>query len=111
MGFCIYNNVGVAAKWVIQKFPRQVQRVLIIDWDVQYLHYMNLINAVMAMARNEYFMKIRMSFTFQFIDMTTEHFVFSIEAMLMRSIHWITIQRRFRRWRWKECKYNMEQTS
>jgi len=35
MGFCIYNNVGVAAKWALQKFPRQVQRVLIIDWDVQ----------------------------------------------------------------------------
>ena len=36
MGFCIYNNVGVAAKWALQKFPRQVRRILIIDWDVQY---------------------------------------------------------------------------
>jgi acetoin utilization deacetylase AcuC-like enzyme len=35
MGFCIYNNVAVAAKWVLQKFPRRVKRVLIIDWDVQ----------------------------------------------------------------------------
>jgi Histone deacetylase domain len=37
MGFCIYNNVGVAAKWVLQRFPNQVKRILIIDWDVQYL--------------------------------------------------------------------------
>jgi acetoin utilization deacetylase AcuC-like enzyme len=36
MGFCIYNNVGVAAKWVLQKYPQQVKRILIIDWDVQY---------------------------------------------------------------------------
>lgn len=35
MGFCIYNNVGVAAKWVLQKFPHLVKRILIIDWDVQ----------------------------------------------------------------------------
>jgi len=36
MGFCIYNNVGVAAKWALQRYPCQVQRILIIDWDVQY---------------------------------------------------------------------------
>ncbi len=36
MGFCIYNNVGVAARWALQKFPHRVQRILIIDWDVQY---------------------------------------------------------------------------
>ena len=35
MGFCIYNNVGVAAKWVLQKYPHAVRRILIIDWDVQ----------------------------------------------------------------------------
>jgi Histone deacetylase domain len=42
MGFCIYNNVGVAAKWVLQNFPHQVQRVLIIDWDVQYFPPQNV---------------------------------------------------------------------
>ena len=36
MGFCIYNNVGVAAKWVLQRYPQTVKRILIIDWDVQY---------------------------------------------------------------------------
>jgi histone deacetylase 6 len=90
MGFCIYNNVGVAAKWVIQKFPRQVQRVLIIDWDVQYLHHMNLINVATAMAPNEYFMKTRTFFIFRFIVMMMEHSVFSIETILMRSIYGIT---------------------
>ena len=39
MGFCIYNNVGVAAKWVLQRFPHLVRRILILDWDVQYFSF------------------------------------------------------------------------
>jgi acetoin utilization deacetylase AcuC-like enzyme len=31
MGFCIYNNVAIAARYVQKKY--RVQRVLIVDWD------------------------------------------------------------------------------
>jgi acetoin utilization deacetylase AcuC-like enzyme len=34
MGFCFFNNVAIAAKWLIQN--RGLQRVLILDWDVHH---------------------------------------------------------------------------
>jgi hypothetical protein len=70
MGFCIYNNVGVAAKWVLQKYPQQVKRILIIDWDVQYQPPLFLgANLAMEMGRRGYFMMIRMCCIFLFIGM------------------------------------------
>ncbi|MGD9818689.1 MAG: histone deacetylase [Desulfomonilaceae bacterium] len=33
-GFCIFNNIGVAAKYAIAKYG--VERVLIVDWDVHH---------------------------------------------------------------------------
>jgi acetoin utilization deacetylase AcuC-like enzyme len=32
MGFCIYNNVAVAAQWLLLAMPQKVKRILIIDW-------------------------------------------------------------------------------
>ena len=34
MGFCIFNNVAVAAKYAQKKFG--IERVVIIDWDVHH---------------------------------------------------------------------------
>lgn len=34
MGFCLFNNVAIAAAWLIQK--RGLKRVAIIDWDVHH---------------------------------------------------------------------------
>ncbi len=34
MGFCIYNNVAIAAKLARQQFGKK--RVLIVDWDVHH---------------------------------------------------------------------------
>lgn len=34
MGFCIYNNVSVGARYLIQKYG--LERVLIVDWDVHH---------------------------------------------------------------------------
>lgn len=34
MGFCIYNNIAIAARYAQRKY--QVQRVLIADWDVHH---------------------------------------------------------------------------
>ena len=34
MGFCIYNNVAVAASSLLHK--SQAQRILILDWDVHH---------------------------------------------------------------------------
>lgn len=34
MGFCIFNNVAIAAKYLIEKY--KLSRVLIIDWDVHH---------------------------------------------------------------------------
>ncbi len=33
MGFCLFNNVAIGARWALQ---RQVQRVLVVDWDVHH---------------------------------------------------------------------------
>jgi acetoin utilization deacetylase AcuC-like enzyme len=32
MGFCFFNNVGVAASLALKLYPNIVQKVLIIDW-------------------------------------------------------------------------------
>jgi len=34
MGFCFFNNVGIAASWLIK--IRQMRRVLVVDWDVHH---------------------------------------------------------------------------
>nr|XP_022296454.1 histone deacetylase 6-like isoform X1 [Crassostrea virginica]XP_022296456.1 histone deacetylase 6-like isoform X1 [Crassostrea virginica]XP_022296457.1 histone deacetylase 6-like isoform X1 [Crassostrea virginica] len=34
MGFCLFNNVGIAAKYAQQKHA--VQRILIVDWDIHH---------------------------------------------------------------------------
>ena len=34
MGFCFFNNVAIAAKWLIEK--RGLKRVMIVDWDVHH---------------------------------------------------------------------------
>ena len=36
MGFCLYNNVAVAARYAQDKYPEQVKRVLIADFDVHH---------------------------------------------------------------------------
>ncbi|VDK26646.1 unnamed protein product [Anisakis simplex] len=33
-GFCIFNNVAIAAKYAMDKYG--LQRVLIVDWDVHH---------------------------------------------------------------------------
>ena len=34
MGFCLFNNVAIAAEWLIQK--KGMRRVMIIDWDLHH---------------------------------------------------------------------------
>ncbi|WFD33683.1 histone deacetylase [Malassezia cuniculi] len=39
MGFCMFNNVAVAARWLQQKYtdgPNKVKRIMILDWDVHH---------------------------------------------------------------------------
>jgi acetoin utilization deacetylase AcuC-like enzyme len=36
MGFCLYNNVAVAARYAQATYPRLVNRVLIVDFDVHH---------------------------------------------------------------------------
>jgi histone deacetylase 6 len=35
-GFCVFNNVSVAAKVTMQNFPETCKRILILDWDVHH---------------------------------------------------------------------------
>ncbi|XP_062610586.1 histone deacetylase 6-like isoform X1 [Saccostrea cucullata] len=41
MGFCLFNNVGIAAKYAQQNY--NVQRILIVDWDI---HHGNAIQSL-----------------------------------------------------------------
>lgn len=36
MGFCLYNNVAVAARYAQATYPEQIKRVLIMDFDVHH---------------------------------------------------------------------------
>lgn len=36
MGYCIFNNVAVAAAYAMAAYPAQIERVLIVDWDVHH---------------------------------------------------------------------------
>lgn len=36
MGFCIFNNIAIAAKYVMQKYPDKVRKVAIVDYDVHH---------------------------------------------------------------------------
>lgn len=35
-GFCLFNNVAIAARYALKKYPKAVKRVLILDWDVHH---------------------------------------------------------------------------
>ncbi len=35
-GFCLFNNVAVAARYAQSKYPREIGRVAIVDWDVHH---------------------------------------------------------------------------
>jgi len=36
MGFCLYNNVAVAARYALTTYPESIRRVLIVDFDVHH---------------------------------------------------------------------------
>ena len=36
MGFCLFNNVAVATRCLLQKYPNTIRKVLILDWDVHH---------------------------------------------------------------------------
>lgn len=35
-GFCIANNVAVAAAYLLKRYPSVIERILIVDWDVHH---------------------------------------------------------------------------
>jgi histone deacetylase 6 len=34
MGFCFFNNVAVAAKWLQVAYPEKIKKIMILDWFV-----------------------------------------------------------------------------
>ncbi|CAG8607218.1 8892_t:CDS:2 [Gigaspora rosea] len=41
MGFCYFNNVGIAANIVLKNYPNHIKKILIVDWKIYliYLYY------------------------------------------------------------------------
>ena len=35
-GFCLLNNVGIGAKYALEKFPNKIKKVVIVDWDLHH---------------------------------------------------------------------------
>lgn len=35
-GFCLFSNVAVAAKAVLEQYPESVRRVIVLDWDIHH---------------------------------------------------------------------------
>ena len=35
-GFCLFNNVGIGAKYALKYFGDRVKKVMILDWDVHH---------------------------------------------------------------------------
>ncbi|MFS8637258.1 MAG: histone deacetylase [Gemmatimonadota bacterium] len=56
MGFCLFNNVAVAARWA--QAERGVERVLIVDWDV---HHGNGTQDIFYEDPSVYFISLHMS--------------------------------------------------
>ncbi|CAG8458497.1 9441_t:CDS:10 [Dentiscutata erythropus] len=36
MGFCYFNNVGIAANIILKNYPNQIKKILIVDWDIHH---------------------------------------------------------------------------
>jgi acetoin utilization deacetylase AcuC-like enzyme len=56
MGFCVFNNIAIAAKYAVE--VRGLQRVMIFDWDV---HHGNSTNAVFHADKSVLFASIHQS--------------------------------------------------
>jgi acetoin utilization deacetylase AcuC-like enzyme len=56
MGFCLFNNVAIAARRVQQRFP--IQRLLIVDWDV---HHGNGTQDVFWVDPSVYYLSLHLS--------------------------------------------------
>ncbi|KRX05072.1 Molybdopterin synthase/thiamin biosynthesis sulfur carrier, beta-grasp [Pseudocohnilembus persalinus] len=35
-GFCYFNNVVIASKYALQKYSKQIKKIVILDWDIHY---------------------------------------------------------------------------
>ncbi len=56
MGFCLFNNVAIAARWA--QVERKIERVLIVDWDV---HHGNGTQEIFYRDPSVYYLSLHMS--------------------------------------------------
>ena len=67
MGFCLFNNIAVAARYALD--ARRLERVMIIDWDV---HHGNSTNDIFHPSRQVLFVSIHQSPLFPFTGQASD---------------------------------------
>jgi histone deacetylase 6 len=52
MGFCFFNNVAVAARWLQVAYPEKIKKVMILDWFV-FIHRFSSFFSVLIVTRHQ----------------------------------------------------------
>lgn len=62
-GFCYYNHIAVGARYALAKYPQEIKKILIVDWD---LHHGNGTQEIFTDQKNIYYFGVHLEGIFPF---------------------------------------------